>query len=226
MPNIFAADVGSDFAEISVLTDASYDWYLVGVYGRVGVPIKRWVIYEAWHNMTEDFSIHIDALMPDVYHSISLLYNTEPSVESAKFVGSSFTTLSYEGTYQNSVTILYNTNGGTGAPGPQSFSSESVSLPITISTDIPQKEGYAFLYWALPSIRYGSTDSYSRFYPGEEFPAYGAGREWTLYAVWEKAVNIHNGETFVKAIPHIYYDGSWRQVIPYVHNGTEWISTN
>ncbi|MBR5232572.1 MAG: bacterial Ig-like domain-containing protein [Clostridia bacterium] len=71
-------------------------------------------------------------------------------------------------------TISYSANGGSGAPTAQS---KNYGINITLSTNIPTKEGYTFLGWALRSS--ATSPAYE---PGDTF-AVDANN--TLYAVWE-----------------------------------------
>lgn len=74
-------------------------------------------------------------------------------------------------------TITYNANGGSGAPGEQS--TDEVNGRITISSQIPHRDGYEFIGWATsPSAskpQYSPKDTVS------------SSRDLTLYAVWEKS---------------------------------------
>ena len=74
-------------------------------------------------------------------------------------------------------TITYNANGGSGAPGEQS--TDELNGRITISSQIPHRDGYEFIGWATsPSAskpQYSPKDTVS------------SSRDLTLYAVWEKS---------------------------------------
>ena len=74
-------------------------------------------------------------------------------------------------------TITYNANGGSGAPGEQS--TNELNGRITISSQIPHRDGYEFIGWATsPSAskpQYSPKDTVS------------SSRDLTLYAVWEKS---------------------------------------
>ncbi len=74
-------------------------------------------------------------------------------------------------------TITYNANGGSGAPGEQS--TDELNGRITISSQIPHRDGYEFIGWATsPSAskpQYSPKDTVS------------STRDLTLYAVWEKS---------------------------------------
>lgn len=73
----------------------------------------------------------------------------------------------------NSYIITYNANGGTGAPNPQTATR---GQSITISSQIPTREGYIFKGWAITS-----------FLPVAQYQAgdvYTGSANVTLYAIW------------------------------------------
>ena len=71
-------------------------------------------------------------------------------------------------------TIIYDANGGTGKPDGESKTVNGGGA-ITLSTSIPNREGYDFLGWAI-----SSTASEALYQPGSTYP----GGTATLYAVW------------------------------------------
>lgn len=75
---------------------------------------------------------------------------------------------------QNTGTITYNANGGSGAPSSQTFTSS----PVTLSSTIPTRSGYTFLGWSTnssaTSAQYNAGGSY----------AFSLLSSTTLYAVW------------------------------------------
>ena len=75
--------------------------------------------------------------------------------------------------YENTYTISYNANGGSGAPGSQT---KAHFTPLKLSTQKPTRTGYTFLGWSTSAS--ATTASYS---PGATFSANG---NTTLYAVW------------------------------------------
>ena len=77
--------------------------------------------------------------------------------------------------------VVYDANGGTGAPNSQR-KKEGVSL--TLRETVPVREGYAFLGWATSAS--ATTASYQ---PGD---TYSADADLVLYAVWEKTVCAHS----------------------------------
>ena len=73
--------------------------------------------------------------------------------------------------------IIYNANGGTNAPSPQTA---NVGQSITITSSKPTRNGYTFLGWSTWS---GSTEPETAFTPGY---SYSSAYDITLYAVWKQ----------------------------------------
>ena len=75
--------------------------------------------------------------------------------------------------------VSYNANGGSGAPGKQTYSYGGSN--ITLSTTRPTRQNYNFLGWSLTS-----TDTSADYQPGQSWSSTKA-NNYTLYAVWELA---------------------------------------
>ena len=75
--------------------------------------------------------------------------------------------------YENTYTISYDANGGSGAPSSQT---KAHFTPLTLSSKKPTRAGYTFLGWSTSAS--ATTASYR---PGATFSANG---NTTLYAVW------------------------------------------
>ena len=75
--------------------------------------------------------------------------------------------------YENTYTISYNANGGSGAPASQT---KAHFTPLTLSSKKPTRAGYTFLGWSTSAS--ATTASYS---PGATYSSNG---NTTLYAVW------------------------------------------
>ena len=71
-------------------------------------------------------------------------------------------------------TITYDANGGTGAPAPQT---KTYGVDLTLSSEVPTREGYVFLGWA----ELGDADT-ADYQPGD---IYTKDENAVLYAVWE-----------------------------------------
>ncbi len=76
-------------------------------------------------------------------------------------------------TFGRVYTVLYNANGGTGAPSSQS---KDYGAPLTLSDDTPTKEGHTFLGWST-----SSTATSAAYSAGGSFTT---NANTTLYAVW------------------------------------------
>lgn len=72
-------------------------------------------------------------------------------------------------------TVTYNANGGSGAPASQQKIWGSI---LTLSSTIPTRTGYEFLYWNTSSDGSGRT-----YNPGD---LYGEDADITLYAIWRQ----------------------------------------
>ena len=85
------------------------------------------------------------------------------------------TTVVYNVTVKNnSYTVSYNANGGSGAPSSQQ---KTEGTALKLSTQIPTKDGYVFQGWAL-----NSSASNPAYRPGD---SYTTDSDVTLYAVWK-----------------------------------------
>ncbi len=94
--------------------------------------------------------------------------------------------------------ITYNPNGGENAPENQTQKYNEV---ITLSTQIPTREGYKFLGWSTID-----NATSAMFQPGD---SYGPNKDITLYAVWEENTGDFfeiqgNIKTFGQATDDIY----------------------
>ena len=86
---------------------------------------------------------------------------------------------------QDTFTITYNANGGSGEPSPQTG-----SLPITISTQKPTRTNCVFDRWCTNSNGTGTN-----YAPGS---TYNTQSNVTLYAIWKYKVTLNgNGGTVV-----------------------------
>lgn len=95
---------------------------------------------------------------------------------SDKFTVNKNTTL-YAVWQQNTYTIVYNANGGTGAPTNQT---KYHDLATTLSSIKPSRAGYIFLGWSE-----SSTATYATYQPSERFTA---NKNTILYAVWKNNI--------------------------------------
>jgi len=75
--------------------------------------------------------------------------------------------------------IIYNANGGTGAPANQTIYGSS--LPVALSSQTPTRTGYTFLGWAT-----SATATTPKYQPGGQYGTTADERGGTLYAVWKQ----------------------------------------
>ena len=75
----------------------------------------------------------------------------------------------------NTYTITYDANGGIGAPASQS---KTHGVNVTLSTQIPTRDGYTFLGW--------NTDKNATVASYKVGAEYSVDANATLYAVWEE----------------------------------------
>lgn len=139
--------------------------------------------------------------------------------------------LSVSGTPSTTTTwyaqLVFNANGGSGAPGTLYGSVESqqssgtVYIQFTIPLTEPTRSGYIFAGWAT-----SASATAAERYPGGTYTGYGSttypGTLHTLYAVWSKEqetglVNVWNGAWY-KATPWVW-NGAWYRAVPWVWNG-------
>ena len=86
-------------------------------------------------------------------------------------------------------TLSFDANGGEGAPGPVSDSSDAGSCALTIPESVPTRTGSTFLGWSRDSQ---ATES--EYQPGDSVTL--TVRSLTLYAVWEQYPHVKfTGET-------------------------------
>ena len=89
--------------------------------------------------------------------------------------------------YQKDYTIVFNVNGGTGAPANQVVTSGKGRATVTIPDTIPTREGFTFRGWGTE--RYMSAPEYQ---PGNEIILMAPSPTLTLYAVWEATTSLQN----------------------------------
>lgn len=116
------------------------------------------------------------------------------------YTGTSTTLVLYAQWEQNTYTVSYNANGGSGAP-----SSETTTGSYTISTTQPTRTKYSFLGWST-----NSSATSPSYYPGDSLTVPSS---MTLYAVWQSAIKIELGKTNTATI-NFAYQQIWFYFIP------------
>ena len=87
---------------------------------------------------------------------------------------------------QDTYTLYYDANGGSGAPPSQSVTSSEFHVWVPISEIIPTRDGYTFMGWAnyrTGTPIYGGNGGYT-----ECLVVHGVDMSTTIYAIWE----VHN----------------------------------
>lgn len=80
-------------------------------------------------------------------------------------------------------TLIYNANGGSGAPSTQTITDANDSATFTVSSTVPTRSGFTFLGWNIQS-----TSTTSMYDAGETI---SVGSSFTLYAVWSGTHTIY-----------------------------------
>ena len=111
-------------------------------------------------------------------------------------------TLNRTTVYNYATSIAYDANNGSGAPSAYtsdlqySLTSPTGTEPVTISSDVPTREGYTFEGWSFtksgnPSVQPGSVQQIDK------------GADLTLYAIWEEkdaVLKLMNGDELFKSV--------------------------
>lgn len=101
-------------------------------------------------------------------------------------------------------TIVYNANGGSGAPSSQNHVYDTTS---TLSKNVPTRDGYNFLGWSTSSTATTATYAAGASYTNNNFDN---GATITLYAVWEKIAtceityDTNGGTGDIASQTHVY----------------------
>jgi len=150
---------------------------------------------EQTYTYSDSGTINLSTTIPTRAGYTFLGWSLSPSATSASYSAGQAWNRSNASNYTlyaiwrvNTYKITYNANGGSGAPGQQSYTYAS-SGTINLSTTIPTRAGYTFLGWSLS--------------PGATSASYSAGQAWnrnnalnyTLYAVWKVSTTTVNAPT-------------------------------
>ena len=122
------------------------------------------------------------------------------------------------------VTIVYDANGGSGAPASQTVTGTSSSVSVTLSSVIPSRSGYTFLGWSTSSTATSATYSAGQYL--STVYAGSSGYTWTLYAVWGEdttgTVWVYYNGVWKRGTPYVFYNGVWKKATPYVFYNGVW----
>ena len=167
----------SKVASVTVTYTVTYD-----ANGGSGAPASQ--------TKTHGVNLTLSSTKPTRTGYTFLGWSTSSSATSASYsAGSTYSANANATLYAvwrvNTYTITYNANGGSGAPGSQSYT-YATSGNINLSSTKPTRTGYTFLGWSLSS---GATSA-----------SYSAGQAWnrsnasnyTLYAVWQAQTSTYS----------------------------------
>lgn len=168
-------------ANIFVYPDSAYSAYRVYVRTASGTAV-----FDRWYSgISSGFAAYVTGLTAGTSYVVNVSYNTSTTATGAAWIGSQTFSTTAATTYYYT-TIAYHANGGTGAPGNQTFSGTSASIVVTLSSVTPSRTGYTFLGWstnaAATTAQYYAGTTYYNWY-GTTNGTYTT----TLYAVWQKA---------------------------------------
>ena len=170
------------------------------------------IMYEAYNvtsgTSTTKYLYITDIPDYDAYsYSTTVLFRAYPESEYDSDYGGTSVYMSTDTEYTH--TLHYNANGGSGAPSSQSSDwSTSSSTTFTISTVIPNRNGYKFIGWSTSSTATSATYS-----PGDSIILRN-GVDQTLYAIWEEKslLKIKVDNTWVESqMIYVKVDGAWHQ---------------
>jgi len=214
MPSfIVGSDDPTSMLWVQVHPDINYSWYRVFV-RLTSDPNSS--VFDRWYNATSAFYADVTGLAPGTSYTINVAYNTTPSAVGSAWIGSQ-TFVTTGGAAGYSATLVFDANGGYGAPGSVSGQGDNQYVPITVPYAQPTRQGYTFLGWSLDQ---GATAA--SYYPGGTYGWYGTtyGYTHTLYAVWAKSgggAYVWNGYGMQEAAVYINRYGFERSA-PYIYS--------
>lgn len=180
----YTVNGGYDYANVVITPDPAFLWYRI--YIKDTDTDEQ--IYDDFyaHEITETTIVHIANLPVGGNYTINVGYNNTGS-NGVTWIGSqTFQTGLFYGK------VVYDANGGSGAPAAQTDSSTTGSIFFTVPETKPTRSGFTFLGWALSddvtvaAYEPGDTmlvisDSHDEDAPTTE----------TLFAVWVTSVTYY-----------------------------------
>ncbi|MBQ6285073.1 MAG: InlB B-repeat-containing protein, partial [Bacilli bacterium] len=135
------------------------------------IPTRSGYIFMGWYDNTD--------------YTKGTQYYTNKNVSARNYDKTSGITL-YAGWKSNEIkcTITYNANGGSGAPGAQTYT-YATSGTINLSSTVPTRSGFIFLGWAT-----SSSATIAKYSAGQSWNKSNKGN-YTLYAVWGSSLKIY-----------------------------------
>lgn len=180
---VYVQSYGSNYAYIVIIPDAGYTWYRLLIQDR-GQTVAY---YNHWYTYSEVASgaLYVTGLPSGTACRVTVQYNNSGQGGGGSWIGPvEFTTTAAAVTYY--VTLNFNANGGSGAPAPKTYQWTSSSIPVTLPSTIPTRNGYTFLGWATSPTatveQYVAGGYYSNWWGSTD-----SGYSQTLYAVWKQS---------------------------------------
>lgn len=214
--------VGSDdptsMLWVQVQPDVNYSWYRVFV-RLTSDPSSS--VFDQWYNASSAFYADVTGLSPNTSYTVNVAYNTSATAAGSQWIGAQ-TFITSGGAVDYYATLIFNANGGSGAPSSVSNTGESQYVSIMIPYTQPVRTGYTFLGWSLDA-----SASAASYYPGSTYAWYGTtyGYTHTLYAVWADSgggARIYTGTGWQRATPYVYTSQGWQKASPYIYTSQGW----
>ena len=132
--------------------------------------------------------------------------------------------------YESEHKLIYDANGGTGAPATQTKTTSDYVWNFTVSSGVPTRDGYTFLGWA------DTADATEPTYHGGS--TIGVTGSKTIYAVWKQksvidehvtltpadVIKTYDGTTYTAGTATAVDDAGNPVVIEYSTDGTTWVT--
>ena len=223
MPSFSISNISQTSAIVTINPAGDYVWYRLFVRkdGETDAfDTPEYYLNPAYGSGVYDIAEEIAELEPGAKYWVNVYCNTAAKDDATwiQIGAQSFTTATEYITY-----IVYDANGGEDAPETESFTSTTNKTTITVSEDVPTREGYVFVGWNTDPD--GTGVDYD---PGETkknipaLPSSQGGYTVTLYAIWREETTGGlvwiNGKWYQ---PYIYSGGEWHLAEAYVYDG-EW----
>ena len=221
MPSFSISNISQTSAIVTITPAGDYVWYRLFVRkdGETDAfDPPEYYLNPAYGSGVYDIAEEIAELEPGAKYWVNVYCNTAAKDDATwiQIGAQSFTTATEYITY-----IVYDANGGEDAPDTESFISTTNKTTITVSEDVPTREGYVFVGWNTDPD--GTGVDYA---PGETkknipaLPSSEGGYTVTLYAIWREETTGGlvwiNGKWYQ---PYIYSGGEWHLAEAYVYDG-------
>lgn len=221
MPSFSISNISQTSAIVTINPAGDYVWYRLFVRkdGETDAfDPPEYYLNPAYGSGVYDIAEEIAELEPGAKYWVNVYCNTAAKDDAAwiQIGAQSFTTATEYITY-----VVYDANGGEDAPETESFTSTTNKTTITVSEDVPTREGYVFVGWNTDPD--GTGVDYA---PGETkknipaLPSSQGGYTVTLYAIWREETT--GGLVWISGKwyqPYIYSGGEWHLAEAYVYDG-------